>query len=146
MSETTALIHDLVDASIEGAAFYEEASVTIGDRKLREAFSEMSKAKSSLAQNLSAELGARPKRHSPDDALAQLGAAYDESRGGLAKASGASLTTIEQTERVVQKALERVVLDRDNNYVVRVHAKLYAKRAEDFASLLRRRMRETGKR
>jgi len=142
MSDTTHLIHDIVDASLEGAAFYQEAAGSVDDKRLSSVFSEIAKAKADLADNLSAELRAKPKRHHPDGELEHLSDTYGDSRGVMAKANDHSLSALEQSERLVQKSLQRVVMDRDNSFVLRVLAKTYAKKAEDFSARLRQRMRE----
>lgn len=141
MSETTRLIHDIVDLSLEGTAFYEEAARSVEDAVLCDAFSQMAKAKAEFAEHLNAEI--RPwKNHGPTpEALETPSGTYAEGLDRFDAMKAGTLTAIEQSERIVQQSLKRIVSDRDNTCVLRVHVKQHIDETEEFANRLRRYVR-----
>jgi uncharacterized protein (TIGR02284 family) len=72
MSDSTHLLHDLVQISRTGTEFYEEAAKTVSDKKLKRVFADMAKAKSALATTLAAELKPAPKRNQPTELLEEI--------------------------------------------------------------------------
>ncbi len=110
-------------------------------QELSSVFSQMAKAKSELVDHLSD--GIRPwknQRRTPE-ALEVPSDTYAEGLGGFDAAKAGTLTAIEQSERVVQQSLKRIVSDRDNTCVLRVHVKQHIDATEEFANRLRRYVR-----
>ena len=133
MSDSTHLLHDLVQISRTGTEFYEEAAKTVADKKLRRVFTDMAKAKSTLAENLANELKPAPKRGKPTEILDEIRKTYV----GIKSVNSASITQLEQTESSLQHSLQKVVMDRDHSFVVRVLAKQYVASAEVLKAGLR---------
>ena len=133
MSDSTHLLHDLVQISRTGTEFYEEAAKAISDKKLKRVFTDMAKAKSTLAENLAAELKAAPKRTRPTELLDEIRKTYT----GIKSVTTASITQLEQTETQLQGSLQKVVMDRDHSFVVRVLAKQYVAASEGLKAGLR---------
>lgn len=133
MSDTTHFLHDLVQISRTGTEFYEEAAKTVADKKLKRVFTDMAKAKSTLAENLSAELKPAPKRGKPAEILDEIRKTYV----GIKAVNPASITQLEQTESSLQHSLQKVVMDRDHSFVIRVLAKQYVHAAEGLKAGLR---------
>ena len=133
MSDSTHLLHDLVQISRTGTEFYEEAAKSIADKKLKRVFADMAKAKTALADNLAAELKPAPKRAKGTDLLDEIRKTYT----GIKTVNTASITQLEQTETQLQGSLQKVVMDRDHSFVVRVLAKQYVAAAEGLKAGLR---------
>lgn len=133
MSDSTHFLHDLVQISRTGTEFYEEAAKTVADKKLKRVFTDMAKAKSTLAEHLSAELKPAPKRGKPADVLDEIRKTYV----GIKLVNQASITQLEQTESHLQVSLQKVVMDRDHSFVIRVLAKQYVHTAEGLKAGLR---------
>jgi len=133
MSDSTHFLHDLVQISRTGTEFYEEAAKTVADKKLKRVFTDMAKAKSTLAEHLSAELKPAPKRGKPADVLDEIRKTYV----GIKSVNQASITQLEQTESHLQVSLQKVVMDRDHSFVIRVLAKQYVHTAEGLKAGLR---------
>ena len=137
MSDTTHFLHDLVQISRTGTEFYEEAAKTVADKKLKRVFTDMAKAKSTLAEHLSAELKPAPKRGKPAEILDEIRKTYV----GIKSVNSASITQLEQTESHLQVSLQKVVMDRDHSFVIRVLAKQYVHASEALKAELRSRKR-----
>ena len=133
MTDTTHFLHDLVQISRTGTEFYEEAAKTVADKKLKRVFTDMAKAKSTLAEHLSAELKPAPKRGKPAEILDEIRKTYV----GIKSVNQASITQLEQTESHLQVSLQKVVMDRDHSFVIRVLAKQYVHAAEGLKAGLR---------
>ena len=133
MSDTTHFLHDLVQISRTGTEFYEEAAKTVADKKLKRVFTDMAKAKSALAEHLSAELKPAPKRAKGTELLDEIRKTYT----GIKAVNTASITAMEQTETQLQGSLQKVVMDRDHSFVIRVLAKQYVHAAEGLKAGLR---------
>jgi len=133
MSDSTHLLHDLVQISRTGTEFYEEAAKSVADKKLKRVFADMAKAKSTLADNLAAELKPAPKRAKSTELLDEIRKTYT----GIKTVNTASITALEQTETQLQGSLQKVVMDRDHSFVVRVLAKQYVASAEVLKAGLR---------
>lgn len=133
MSDTTHFLHDLVQISRTGTEFYEEAAKTVADKKLKRVFTDMAKAKTTLADNLFAELKPAPKRGKPTEILDEIRRTYV----GIKSVNPASITQLEQTETHLQSSLQKVVMDRDHSFVIRVLAKQYVHAAEGLKAGLR---------
>jgi uncharacterized protein (TIGR02284 family) len=133
MSDSTHFLHDLVQISRTGTEFYEEAAKTVADKKLKRVFTDMAKAKSTLAEHLSAELKPAPKRGKPAEILDEIRKTYV----GIKSVNQASITQLEQTESHLQVSLQKVVMDRDHSFVIRVLAKQYVHAAEGLKAGLR---------
>ena len=133
MSDSTHFLHDLVQISRTGTEFYEEAAKTVADKKLKRVFTDMAKAKSTLAEHLSAELKPAPKRGKPAEILDEIRKTYV----GIKAVNQASITQLEQTESHLQVSLQKVVMDRDHSFVIRVLAKQYVHTSEGLKAGLR---------
>jgi uncharacterized protein (TIGR02284 family) len=133
MSDTTHFLHDLVQISRTGTEFYEEAAKSVADKKLKRVFADMAKAKSVLADNLANELKPAPKRGKPAEILDEIRKTYV----GIKSVNSASITQLEQTETSLQSSLQKVVMDRDHSFVIRVLAKQYVHAAEGLKAGLR---------
>jgi uncharacterized protein (TIGR02284 family) len=140
MSDSTHFLHDLVQISRTGTEFYEEAAKTVADKKLRRVFTDMAKAKSTLAENLANELKPAPKRGKPTEILDEIRKTYV----GIKSVNSASITQLEQTESSLQHSLQKVVMDRDHSFVIRVLAKQYVHAAEGLKAGLRSSKRGMG--
>jgi uncharacterized protein (TIGR02284 family) len=140
MSDSTHFLHDLVQISRTGTEFYEEAAKTVADKKLKRVFTDMAKAKSTLADNLFAELKPAPKRGKPAEILDEIRKTYV----GIKAVNQASITQLEQTESHLQVSLQKVVMDRDHSFVIRVLAKQYVHAAEGLKAGLRLSKRTMG--
>ena len=140
MSDSTHLLHDLVQISRTGTEFYEEAAKTVSDKKLKRVFADMAKAKSVLADNLANELKPAPKRGKPTEILDEIRKTYV----GIKSVNSASITQLEQTESSLQHSLQKVVMDRDHSFVIRVLAKQYVHAAEGLKAGLRSSKRGMG--
>jgi len=133
MTDSTHLLHDLVQISRTGTEFYEEAAKSVSDKKLKRVFVDMAKAKSVLATNLAAELKAAPKKTKPTEIMDEIRNTYT----GIKTMNTASITALEQTETQLQGSLQKVVMDREHSFVVRVLAKQYVASAEVLKAGLR---------
>lgn len=133
MSDTTHFLHDLVQISRTGTEFYEEAAKSVADKKLKRVFTDMAKAKTTLADNLFAELKPAPKRGKPIEILDEIRKTYV----GIKSVNQASISQLEQTETHLQSSLQKVVMDRDHSFVIRVLAKQYVHAAEGLKAGLR---------
>ena len=110
MSDSTHLLHDLIQISRTGTEFYEEAAKTVSDKKLKRVFADMAKAKSTLAENLANELKPAPKRGKPTEILDEIRKTYV----GIKSVNQASITQLEQTESHLQVSLQKVVMPAKN--------------------------------
>lgn len=135
MTDTTNSISDLIEISEDGMAFYEEAAQKVKDKKLSTLFTRLAKAKSDFAQELSSEVkpvagGKKKPAKMADGPLGELSKAY----AGLLKQwpeSGAErYMRMAEVEGQLQVTFQKVVLDRDHSFVVRVLAKQYVSKAE----------------
>lgn len=131
MTDTTSSLPDLIEISEDGFAFYEEAAQKVKDKKLSSLFSKLAKAKSELVQELSNEVkpAKRRGRRKPPEALADLCQAYE----GLRKQQAAPAERFQRMAEVegqLQQTFQKVVLDREQSFVVRVLAKQYVSKAE----------------
>jgi len=133
MTDSTHLLHDLVQISRTGTEFYEEAAKSVSDKKLKRVFVDMAKAKSVLATNLAAELKPAPKKTKPTEIMDEIRNTYT----GIKTMNTASITALEQTETQLQGSLQKVVMDREHSFVVRVLAKQYVASAEVLKAGLR---------
>ena len=133
MSDSTHLLHDLVQISRTGHEFYEEAAKSVADKKLKRVFADMAKAKGLLADNLAAELKPAPKKAKSTELMDEIRKTYT----GIKTVNTASITALEQTETQLQGSLQKVVMDREHSFVVRVLAKQYVASAEVHKASLR---------
>ena len=142
MSDTTDLIHEIVGASLEGTAFYEEAARSVDDEELCDVFSRMAKAKAEFADTLSTQIKPRKSSARSSGGLGNIRGTYADTLEHLVHPNASTLTALEHSERVVHDSLMRIVSDRDNTCVLRVHARNHMKQSEEFASRLRRCVRD----
>jgi len=145
MSETAHFLHDLIQISRNGTEFYEEAARTVPDKKLSRVFTDMAKAKTALADNLAGEL--KPEHKQPAksmDLVGEVNQTYVGMRGGFKAVNSANITALELTESQIQTSLQKVVMDRDNSFVIRVLAKQYVHAAENLKAELRSSKRSLG--
>jgi uncharacterized protein (TIGR02284 family) len=132
MTDTSTHLTDLIEISEDGYAFYEEAAQKVKDKKLSALFARMAKVKSELAQELSGEVkpvaGRRKPAKKGDSSLGDLARAY----AGLRKQEPGSerFVRMAEVEGQLQTTFQKVVLDRDHSFVVRVLAKQYVSKAE----------------
>jgi uncharacterized protein (TIGR02284 family) len=142
MSETAYFINDLIQISRTGTDFYEEAAKSVSDKKLSRVFTDMAKAKLALADNLTSEL--KPEHKQPAQSIElveEVDQTYAEVRGGFKAVNSANITALELTESHIQVSLQKVVMDRDNSFVIRVLAKQYVHASENLKAELRSRKR-----
>ena len=145
MSETACFLHDLIQISRDGTEFYEEAARSVSDKKLSRVFIDMAKAKTELADNLSSEIKPRGKGTvRPMDLVGEVGQTYAGIGRGPKSVNSANITALEQSETHIQGSLQKVVMDRDNSFVIRVLAKQYVHKAEALKAELRSRKRSLG--
>jgi uncharacterized protein (TIGR02284 family) len=135
MTDTTNSISDLIDISEDGMAFYEEAAQKVKDKKLSTLFSRLAKAKSDFAQELSGEVkpaaGAKKKAvKKADGPLFELSKAYAGLLKQWPESSAERYSRMVEVEGQLQMTFQKVVLDRDHSFVVRVLAKQYVSKAE----------------
>src|SRR3546814_11920476 len=64
MTDSLTSLSDLLEISRDGVDFFEQASQSVDDTRLRALFSQLAKTKASLAENLSVEVTAKPGRKS----------------------------------------------------------------------------------
>ena len=122
-----------IEISEDGFAFYEEAAQKVKDKKLSTLFTRLAKAKSDLAQELSGELKPAAKKKAGKKAaspLEDLSKAYAGLRKQPAETSVERFTRMAEVEGQLQTTFQKVVLDRDHSFVVRVLAKQYVSKAE----------------
>ena len=145
MSETACFLHDLIQISRDGTEFYEEAARSVTDKKLSRVFIDMAKAKTELADNLSSEIKPRGKGTvRPMDLVGEVGQTYAGIGRAPKSVNSANITALEQSETHIQGSLQKVVMDRDNSFVIRVLAKQYVHKAEALKAELRSRKRSLG--
>ena len=145
MSETAYFLHDLIKISRHGTEFYEEAARSVPDKKLSRVFTDMAKAKTTLADNLASELKPEHKKPAKSiDLVDEVGQTYAGMRTGLKAVNSANITALELTESQIQVSLQKVVMDRDNSFVIRVLAKQYVHAAENLKAELRSSKRALG--
>ena len=145
MSETAQFLHDLMDITRDGTEFYEEAAKAVPDKKLSRVFTDLAKAKTALADNLTPELKPATKgKYAPMELRGEVNQAYAGVRAGFKSVGSAHLTALEQTESQIQVNLQKIVMDRDHSFVVRVLAKQYVHAAEALKAELRSRKRTMG--
>lgn len=145
MSETAHFLHDLIQISRSGTEFYEEAAKSVADKKLSRVFTDMAKAKTALADNLAGELKAEHKQPAKSiDLVHEVNQTYVGIRGGFKAVNSANITALELTESQIQTSLQKVVMDRDNSFVIRVLAKQYVHAAENLKAELRSSKRSLG--
>jgi uncharacterized protein (TIGR02284 family) len=145
MSETAYFLHDLIKISRHGTEFYEEAAKSVSDKKLSRVFTDMAKAKTALADNLAGELKAEHKKPAKSiDLVDEVGQTYAGIGRGFKAVNSANITALEQSESQIQVSLQKVVMDRDNSFVIRVLAKQYVHAAENLKAELRSSKRSLG--
>ena len=138
MSETAHFLNDLIQISRNGTESYEEAAQSVADNKLSRVFTDMAKAKTALADNLSVELKPEQlKRATSMQLVDDVNQTYVDMRGGLKAVNSANITALEVTESQIQTSLQKVVMDRDNSFIIRVLAKQYVHAAENLKAELR---------
>lgn len=135
MTDTTNSISDLIEISEDGTAFYEEAAQKVKDKKLSTLFTRLAKAKSELAQELTGEMKPvagnkkKPARKA-DSALGELSKSYAALRKQWPESVAERYSRMAEVEGQLQLTFQKVVLDRDHSFVVRVLAKQYVSKAE----------------
>jgi uncharacterized protein (TIGR02284 family) len=132
MTDTTSNLSDLIEISEDGFAFYEDAAQKVKDKKLSALFTRLAKVKSDLAQELSGEVkpvaGKKKPAKKSASTLGELSNAY----AGLRKqeAGAERFSKMAEVEGQLQTTFQKVVLNRDHSFVVRVLAKQYVSKAE----------------
>ena len=134
MTDTSSSISDLIDISEDGTAFYEEAAQKVKDKKVSALFAKLAKAKSELAAELSGEVKPAPKakkaaKKAPSP-LGELSKVYAGMRKQWPESPAERFTRMAEVEGQLQTTFQKVVLDRDHSFVVRVLAKQYVSKAE----------------
>lgn len=137
MTDTSSSISDLIDISEDGTAFYEEAAQKVKDKKVSALFAKLAKAKSELAAELSGEVKPAPKARAkkttakkPPSALGELSKVYAGMRKQWPESPAERFTRMAEIEGQLQTTFQKVVLDREHSFVVRVLAKQYVSKAE----------------
>jgi len=137
MTDTSSSISDLIEISEDGIAFYEEAAQKVKDKKVSALFAKLAKAKSELAQELSGEVkpvakGTKAKKavKKPAGPLGELSKVYAGLRKQWPESPVERFTRMAEVEGQLQTTFQKVVLDRDHSFVVRVLAKQYVSKAE----------------
>ncbi len=135
MTDTTSNLSDLIEISEDGFAFYEEAAQKVKDKKLSSLFAKLAKVKSDLVNELSGEVKAPAKKRSRAPArkassLGDLSQAYDGLRKQAPAAPAERYQRMAEVEGQLQLTFQKVVLDREQSFVVRVLAKQYVSKAE----------------
>lgn len=136
MTDTTSSISDLIEISEDGTAFYEEAAQKVKDKKVSTLFARLAKAKSELAAELSGEVKPAPKTKAkkavkkPASSLVELSKVYAGMRKQWPDSPVERFTRMAEIEGQLQTTFQKVVLDRDHSFVVRVLAKQYVSKAE----------------
>lgn len=135
MTDTSSSISDLIDISEDGTAFYEEAAQKVKDKKVSALFAKLAKAKSELAAELSGEVKPAPKAkktatRKPASALGELSKVYAGMRKQWPESPVERFTRMAEIEGQLQTTFQKVVLDREHSFVVRVLAKQYVSKAE----------------
>ena len=140
MTDTSNSLSDLIEISEDGGAFYEEAAQKVKDKKLVALFTRMAKAKADLAQELAGEVkptavkkaGTRAKvaAKKPASSLGDLSKAYAGLRKQWTDSPAERFSKMAEVEGQLQITFHKVVLDRDQSFVVRVLAKQYVSKAE----------------
>ena len=135
MTDTTSNISDLIEISEDGFAFYEEAAQKVKDKKLSSLFAKLAKVKSDLVNELSGEVKAPAKKRSRTttrkaSSLGDLSQAYDGLRKQPPAAPAERFQRMAEVEGQLQLTFQKVVLDREQSFVVRVLAKQYVSKAE----------------
>lgn len=135
MTDTSSSISDLIDISEDGTAFYEEAAQKVKDKKVSALFAKLAKAKSELAAELSVEVKPAPKAKKPAakkpaSALGELSKVYAGMRKQWPESPAERFTRMAEIEGQLQTTFQKVVLDREHSFVVRVLAKQYVSKAE----------------
>jgi uncharacterized protein (TIGR02284 family) len=137
MTDTTSSLSDLIEISEDGTAFYEEAAQKVKDKKLSTLFAKLAKAKADLAQELAGEVKpvagkkktGKAVRKTPNT-LGDLSKAYAGLRKQWPDAAAERFSKMAEVEGQLQVTFQKVVLDRDHSFVVRVLAKQYVSKAE----------------
>ena len=149
MTDTSNSLSDLIEISEDGTAFYEEAAQKAKDKKLVALFTRMAKAKADLAQELAGEVkpAAAKKKvgkvKKPASTLGDLSNAYAGLRKQWSDAPAERYLRMVEVEGQLQVTFQKVVLDRDHSFVVRVLAKQYVSKAEVLNKELRACQRAT---
>ena len=134
MTDTTNNLSDLIEISEDGTAFYEEAAQKVKDKKLSTLFARMAKAKSDLAAELSGEVkpvaGKKKPAKRTETTLGELSKAYAGLRKQWPEAGADRYVRMAEVEGQLQTTFQKVVLDKDHSFVVRVLAKQYVSKAE----------------
>ena len=138
MTETTNSLSDLIEISEDGTAFYEEVAQKVKDKKLSALFARLAKAKADLAQELAGEVkpvagkkktAKKPARKTAST-LGDLSNAYAGLRKQWPEAAAEKYSRLAEVEGQLQVTFQKVVLDRDHSFVVRVLAKQYVSKAD----------------
>ena len=134
MTDTSNSLSDLIEISEDGGAFYVEASQKVKDKKLSALFAKMAKAKADLAQELAGEVkpvnGKKKVAKKAASSLGDLSKAYAGLRKQWPDAAAERFSKMAEVEGQLQVTFQKVVLDRDHSFVVRVLAKQYVSKAE----------------
>ena len=115
MTDTSNSLSDLIEISEDGGAFYEEAAQKVKDKKLVALFTRMAKAKAAKK---------------PVSSLGDLSKAYAGLRKQWTDSPAERFLKMAEVEGQLQITFHKVVLDRDQSFVVRVLAKQYVSKAE----------------
>ena len=105
------------------------------DKKVSALFAKLAKAKSELAAELSVEVKPAPKAKKPAakkpaSALGELSKVYAGMRKQWPESPAERFTRMAEIEGQLQTTFQKVVLDREHSFVVRVLAKQYVSKAE----------------
>lgn len=150
MSESLNILPELIEASREGMDFYAEAAAEVKDSELSKLFRRMAEAKSTLVEELTQEVSAKPagskaraakRATKPAEWVAHVNATYTALRGGLKAIRQDQVAQIEQAEADLLGRVQRIRHDRDHSYVVRVLAMQYEAKARVVHEGLRARKR-----
>lgn len=142
MTDSLTSLSDLLEISRDGVDFFEQASQSVDDTRLRALFSQLAKTKANLAENLSDEVTARPGRKSKASGpVAEFQKTYASLSATLRKVDVTQIDQLEQTEDRLHCRFQELVMDRDQTFVVRVLAKQYLAKVDPLHREIRARKR-----
>jgi uncharacterized protein (TIGR02284 family) len=139
MSETTKILPDLVEASREGAGFYEAAAQKVKDKELVKLFRQMAQAKAALAHELGNELPKRAGKRTTMEWLDEIRKSYRIAGKELGKLDLEFVSQLEQAESSLLEQVHAVRFDRGNSFLIRVLAMQYEGKASDLHGQLKSR-------
>lgn len=139
MSETTKILPDLIEASREGAGFYEAAAQKVKDKELVKLFQQMARVKSELVQELENEIPKRAGKRVAMDWLADIRSTYRSAGKELGKIDIEFVSQLEQAESCLLEQVHAVRFDRGNSFLIRVLAMQYEGKAGDLHGQLKNR-------